>query len=131
MCFTRRELIQFGEKLMELVSEENKAGAETLLRSFVSDFEKTYEYEKEVKKEAVIQKLYYVAALPEDMQEEIRQRVTAKLTELGIFTPENLENAMSSRLCDLERLIETREYIQRIEEEQQKKAAEQGKGGRR
>ena len=131
MCFTRRELIQFGDKLMELVREENRSEAEVMIRSFVSDFEKTYEYEKEVKKEAVIQKPYYVAALPEDMQEEIRQRVTAKLTELGMFTPENLENAMSSPICDLERLIETREYIQRMEEEQQKKVAEQGKGGRR
>ena len=131
MGFIKKELIQYKEKLMELVSEENKTEAEVLIRSFMSDFEKSYGYETEVKREAVIQKPYYVAALPEDMQEEIRQRVTAKLTELGIFTPENLENAMGSKVCELDGLIETREYIQRIEEEQQKQAAEQRKGGRK
>ena len=72
MGFIKKELIQYKEKLMELVSEENKTEAEVLIRSFMSDFEKSYGYETEVKREAVIQKPYYVAALPEDMQVEIR-----------------------------------------------------------
>ena len=48
MGFTRRELIQFLDGLVELASEENKARAVLVKEKFLSDFEKTYGYEKEV-----------------------------------------------------------------------------------
>lgn len=112
MGFSEKELIEFGNRLIENISEQNKAEAELQGRM-------------------AHQTPYYVAELPEDMQKEIRQRVAAVLTERGVFTPENLENAMKSKICDLEELFDAREYIQRLEEEQQKKAVEQRKGGRR
>ena len=48
MSFTKRELIQFMDELVELASEENKARAVLAKERFISDFEKTYGYEKEV-----------------------------------------------------------------------------------
>ena len=46
MGFTKRELIQFLDGLVELASEENKAKAVLAKEKFLSDFEKTYGYEK-------------------------------------------------------------------------------------
>ena len=48
MGFTKRELIQFLDGLVELASEENKVKAVLAKEKFLSDFEKTYGYEKEV-----------------------------------------------------------------------------------
>ncbi|MBD5543332.1 MAG: hypothetical protein HDR01_03545 [Lachnospiraceae bacterium] len=48
MAMTRQELIQFLDGLVELASEENKAKAVLVKERFISDFEKSYEYEKEV-----------------------------------------------------------------------------------
>ena len=48
MGFTKRELIQFLDELVELVSEENKVKAVLAKEKFLSDFEKTYGYKKEV-----------------------------------------------------------------------------------
>ena len=47
MRFTRRELIQFLDRLVELSSQENKV-KEVLAKKFLSDFEKTYGYEREL-----------------------------------------------------------------------------------
>ncbi len=49
---------------------------------------------------------YYVAAMSDDVQEEIRQKVIARLTETGECTPENIESAMCSKIYDLEDLID-------------------------
>ena len=46
---TKKELIEFLNELVELASEENKTKAVSVKEKFISDFEKTYGYEKEVK----------------------------------------------------------------------------------
>ena len=46
MGFTKRELIEFLDELVELASEENKVKAVLAKEKFVSDFENTYGYEK-------------------------------------------------------------------------------------
>ena len=51
MAMTKRELIQFMDELVELASEENKARAILVKEKFINDFEKSYEYEKEVQTE--------------------------------------------------------------------------------
>lgn len=74
--------------------------------------------------------LNYIAAMPDLVQEEIKEKVIAALTECGECTPENVERAMNSKIHDLEDLIDIKEYVRRIEEEQRRKA-EQRKDGRR
>ena len=106
MGFTRRELIQFLDGLVELASEENKARAVLVKEKFLSDFEKTYGYEKEVITEVSKLPPYYIAAMSDSVQEEIKQKVIAALTEHGECTPENVDRAMSSKIYDLEDLIE-------------------------
>lgn len=130
MGFTRRELIQFLDGLVELASEENKVRAVIAKEKFLSDFEKSYGYEKEVI--IGVSKLppHYIAAMPDSVQEEIRQKVIAALTEHGECTPENVDRAMSSKIYDLEDLIDTREYVERMEAEQRKKAEQKRRGGR-
>lgn len=130
MSFTKRELIQFMDELVELASEENKTRAILVKEKFISDFEKSYEYEREVQTEISYLPPYYIAAMPEDVQEEIRQKVIAALTEHGECTPENIENAMSSKIYDLDDLINIKEYVRRMEEEQSRKAEHKGRGGR-
>lgn len=130
MAMTKRELIQFMDKMVELASEENKTRAILVKEKFISDFEKSYEYEKEVQTEVSYLPPYYIAAMPDDVQEEIKQKVIAALTEHGECTPENIENAMCSKIYDLEDLIDIREYVERMEEEQRKKQEQSGRGGR-
>lgn len=130
MGFTRKELIQFMDELVELASEENKTKAILVKETFIRDFEKSYVYEKEVMTEISYLPPYYIAAMPEDVQEEIRQKVIAALTEHGECTPENIENAMSSKIYDLEDLIDIKEYVRRMEEEQSRKAEHKGRGDR-
>lgn len=72
---TKRELIQFMDELVELASEENKTRAILVKEKFISDFEKSYEYEKEVQTEvSYLPPYYYIAAMPDDVQEEIKQK---------------------------------------------------------
>ena len=54
----------------------------------------------------------------------------AALTECGECTPENVERAMSSKIYDLDDLIDIKEYVRRMEEEQQKKAEQKRGNGR-
>lgn len=130
MGFTRRELIQFLDGLVELASEENKATAVLVKERFISDFEKSYEYEKEVREEVSYLPPYYIAAMPDDVQEEIRKKVIEALTEVGECTPENIDSAMCSKIYDLEDLIDIREYVRRMEEEQRKEVEQKRRGGR-
>ena len=130
MAMTKRELIEFLDGLVELASEENKARAVLVKEKFISDFEKSYEYEKEVITEVSSLPPHYIAAMPDSVQEEIRQKVIAALTEHGECTPENIDNAMCSKIYDLEDLIDIREYVKRMEAEQRKKADQKRRGGR-
>ena len=60
---------------------------------------------------------------------KIKGKVIATLTEYGECTPENVERAMSSKIYDLDDLIDIKEYVKHIEEEQRKKAEQKrGKG---
>ena len=68
--------------------------------------------------------------MPDSVQEEIRQKVIAALTEHGECTPENVDRAMSSKIYDLEDLIDIREYVRKMEAEQRKKAEQKRRGGR-
>lgn len=63
MSFTKRELIQFMDELVELASEENKERAILVKEKFISDFERSYEYEKEVKTEVSNLPPHYIAAM--------------------------------------------------------------------
>lgn len=128
---TKRELIEFLNELVELASEENKMRAVSVKEDFISDFEKSYEYEKEVEKTVSHLPLHYIVAMPDDVQEEIKEKVIAALTEAGECTPENIERAMSSKIYDLEDLIDIREYVKRMEAEQRKKKTEQKRRGGR
>lgn len=130
MGFTRKELIEFLDGLVELASEENKTKAFLVKEQFLSDFEKNYGYEKEVITEVTKLPPHYVAAMPDSVQEEIKQKVIAALTEHGECTPENVDRAMSSKIYDLEDLIDVREYVKRMEADQKKKAEQKRRGGR-
>lgn len=115
MAMTKRELIQFMDELVELASEENKARAILVKEKFINDFEKSYEYEKEVQTEITELPPYYIAAMPDLIQEEIKVKVIVVLTECGECTPENVERAMSSKIYDLDDLIDIKEYVRRME----------------
>lgn len=130
MAMTKRELIEFLDGLVELASEENKATAALVKERFISDFEKSYEYEKEVREEVSYLPPYYIAAMPDDVQEEIRKKVIEALTEVGECTPENIDSAMCSKIYDLEDLIDIHEYVRRMEEEQRKEVEQKRRGGR-
>ena len=106
MGFTKRELIQFLDELVELASEENKTKAVSVKEKFISDFEKSYGYEKEVITEITKLPPHYIAAMPDAVQEEIRQKVIAALTEHGECTPENVDRTMRFKIYDLEDLID-------------------------
>ena len=127
---TKRELIEFLNELVELASEENKTKAVSVKEKFISDFEKSYEYEKEAVTEVSKLPPHYIAAMPDSVQEEIRQKVMAALAEHGECTPENVDRAMSSKIYDLDDLIDIREYVGRMEAEQRKKAEQKRRGGR-
>lgn len=127
---TKRELIKFLNELVELASEENKARAVLAKEKFISDFEKSYGFEKEAEKEISYLPPHYIAAMPDEVQEEIRQKVIAALTEHGECTPENVQRAMDSKIYDLSDLIDIREYVERMEEEQRKKSEQSRRGGR-
>ena len=130
MGFTKRELVEFLDGLVELSSEENRARAVLVKERFLSDFEKSYGFEKEVITEVSKLPPHYIAAMPDSVQEEIRQKVMAVLAEHGECTPENVDCAMSSKIYDLDDLIDIREYVGRMEAEQRKKAEQKRRGGR-
>ena len=129
MAMTRRELIQFMDELVDLASKENKQRAICIKEKFISNFSTIREYEREGKKEITELPPYYIAAMPDSIQEEIKVKVIAALTECGECTPENVERAMCSKIYDLSNLIDIKEYVRRMEEEQQRKAEQKrGKG---
>ena len=130
MAMTKKELIEFLNGLVELASEENKVKAVMAKEKFISEFEKAYGYEKEAITEVSYLPPHYIAAMPDSVQEEIRQKVMAVLAEHGECTPENVDRAMSSKIYDLDDLIDIREYVERMEAEQRKKAEQKRRGGR-
>ena len=63
----KKELVQFIDGLMELVSEENRTEALLVKERFINDFEKSYGFEKEIETVVTDLPLYYVAAMPDDV----------------------------------------------------------------
>ena len=70
MAITKKELIQFVDELVELASEENKTRAILVKEKFINDFERSYEYEKEVQTDITELPPYYIAAMPDLIQED-------------------------------------------------------------
>lgn len=132
MGFTKRELVGLFDSLTELVSEDNRKEAEFLIQTFMDSFEKSYPYEMTIHtgKETVSFSACYVAAMPETVQQEIREEVSARLKEAGNYSPESVERAMDSRLCDLEELLDVEKYAGKLEA-QHRKIQERSRGGRR
>ena len=118
MGFTKWELVQFFDGLTELVSDENKGKARVQIRKFLFEFEKSYQYE-----DAVMQRNvpylppYYIPAMPQAVQDEIRKKLTAKLTGQGENTPEQVEQFMRSQIYDLKGLIDIKEYVEWVDKE--------------
>lgn len=132
MGFTKRELTEFFDSLTELVSEENRKEAEFLIQTFIDDFEKSYPYETTIytDKETASFPVCYVAAMPESVQQEIRKEVSARLRDTGNYSPESVDRAMDSRLCDLEELLDIAKYAGKLEV-QNRKTQGRSRGGRR
>ena len=118
MGFTKLELVQFFDGLTELVSEENRGKSSVRIRKFLLEFEKRYQYE-----DAVMQRTvpyippYYIPAMPQAVQEEIREKLVAKLAEQGENTPEQVEQFMRSQIYDLKGLIDIKEYVEWVDKE--------------
>lgn len=118
MGFTKLELIQFFDGLTELVSEENKGKAKVQIRKFFLVFEAGYQYEDAVTQRGVpYLPPYYISAMPQSTQEEIREKLTAELTGQGEYTPERVEQLMCSRIYDLGDLIDIKDYMEWVSEE--------------
>lgn len=130
MAMTRRDLIQFMDELVDLASEENKQRAIYIKEKFISNFRTIREYEREGKTEITELPPYYIVAMPDLIQEEIKAKVIAALTEYGECTPGNVERAMGSKIYDLDDLIDMKEYVRHIEEEQRKKVEQKRGNGR-
>ncbi len=117
MGFTKRELVQFFDELTGFISEEKQSKAKILIRGFILDFEKSYKYE-----DAVLQKdvpyvpPYYISAMPQSFQEEIRRKLTEKLTELGEYSSEKVEHMMHFKIYDLKELIDIKDYAKWADE---------------
>lgn len=101
MAMTKRELIQFMDELVELASEENKTRAILVKEKFISDFEKSYEYEREVQTEVSYLPPYYIAAMPDDVQEEIKQKkLKSDAMQRGMKESEYIRLLMSQKPND-------------------------------
>ena len=117
MGFTKKELVQFFDELTGFISEEKQSKAKILIRGFILDFEKSYKYE-----DAVLQKdvpyvpPYYISAMPQSFQEDIRRKLTAKLTELGEYSSEKVEHMMHFKIYDLKVLIDIKDYAKWADE---------------
>lgn len=127
---TKRELIESLDGLVELASEESRTKAVLIKENFIRDFEKSYGYEQEIHTGFSYLPPFYVAAMPDAVQEEIKKKVIAGLTERGECTPDNVERAMCSKIYDLEDLTDIREYVDKIEAEQRREMERKRRGGR-
>ena len=54
---------------------------------------------------------------PQAVQNEIREKLTAKLTGQGENTPEQVEQFMRSQIYDLKGLIDIKEYVEWVDKE--------------
>lgn len=129
MALTKRELIEFLNELTELVEVTHKEKANKIAQKILNEYEHQFGFEEEVVQET---SLIYVGSLPEEVQKQIKSEVVSKLRELGLYSPENVERAIESKLKELEDIIDTKKYeeIVRSEKESHQKN-EQERGGDR
>lgn len=129
MALTKQELIEFLNELTELVEVTQKEKANKIAQKILNEYENQFGFEEEVVQDT---SLIYVGSLPEEVQKQIKSDVVSKLRELGLYSPENVERAMESKLKDLEDIIDTKKYeeIVRSEKESHQKN-EQERGGDR
>lgn len=89
-----------------------------MVRRFILDFEKSYGYE-----DAVLQKDMpyvppcYIPEMRQYLREEIRQKLTDKLTERGEYGLEKVEQAMCSKIYDLRDLNDIKDYAKWADDE--------------
>ena len=60
---------------------------------------------------------YYISGMPQSLQEEIREKLTAKLTERGEYSPEKIEQMMRVKIYDLKELIDIKDYAKWADDE--------------
>lgn len=60
---------------------------------------------------------YYISAMSQSLLEEIRSKLTEKLTELGEYSPEKVERMMCSKIYELMGLIDIEDYSEWADEE--------------
>lgn len=60
---------------------------------------------------------YYISVMPQSLQEEIREKLTAKLTEWGEYSPEKIEQMMRVKIYDLKELIDIKDYAKWADDE--------------
>ena len=129
MALTKRELIEFLNELTELVEVTHKEKANKIAQKILNEYEHQFGFEEDVVRET---SLIYVGSLPEEVQKQIKSEVVSKLREFGLYSPENVERAIESKLKELEDIIDTKKYeeIVRSEKESHQKN-EQERGGDR
>lgn len=129
MALTKRELIEFLNELTELVEVTQKEKANIIAQKILNEYEHQFGFEEDVVQET---SLIYVGSLPEEVQKQIKSGVVSKLKELGLYSPENVERAMESKLKDLEDIIDTKKYeeIVRSEKESHQKNGQERGGDR-
>lgn len=60
---------------------------------------------------------YYISVMPQSLQEEIREKLKAKLTERGEYSPEKIEQMMRVKIYDLKELIDIKDYAKWADDE--------------
>lgn len=129
MALTKRELIEFLNELTELVEVTQKEKANKIAQKILNEYEHQFGFEEEVVQETSI---IYVGSLPEEVQKQIKSEVVSKLRELGLYSQENIERAMESKLSDLEDIIDTKKYEEIVHSEKESpQKNEQERGGDR
>lgn len=129
MALTKKELIEFLNELTELVEVTQKEKANKIAQKILNEYEHQFGFEEEVVQETSI---IYVGSLPEEVQKQIKSEVVSKLRELGLYSQENIERAMESKLSDLEDIIDTKKYEEIVHSEKESpQKNEQERGGDR
>lgn len=129
MALTRIELIEFLNELTELAEVTHKEKANKIVQIILNEYEHQFVFEEEMVRET---SLIYVRSLPEEVQKQIKYEVISKLRELGLYSPENVERAMESKINDLEDIIVTKKYEEIVcSEKDSYQKNEQERGGER
>lgn len=126
MALTKIELIEFLNELTELTEVTHKEKANKIVQKILNEYEHQFGFEEEMVHET---SLIYVRSLPEEVQKQINFEVICKLRELGLYSPENVERAMESKINDLEDIIATKKYEEIVHSEKdsyQKNEQERG-----